>query len=325
MQRKSEGEVKKVEKIYSVNVVDGFNPYDYLVAMRDEITGDVIVSEATGKPWMYLPTAAKKVWFSKLYPDGVIDVKSVERDDGQYQFCAKVYKNPEAFAAGEILAAGNALRTKAVNEKYRPFETAQTLAISEALENAGFGSEVKLYLLMQEACDEKAAPASPAGKSPAEEEPVKAVPNPASFTVKEAEEGTADEEALNIFTSLGVKAEEEKPKAKKKAKKAKEEKPQPSEEPAAEEDVSEDAPEPEEPPEEDTAKEGQEAPEVAAEEPEAASYVITAADVRGVHALDMFIGRTLDELGPDNIASVLELAGDKISESFRDAAKSFVA
>ena len=301
-----------MEQIYSVNVVEGFNPYDYLVAMRDEITGEVIVSEATGKPRMYLPATAKKAWFRKLYPDGVIDVKSIERDDGQYQFCAKVYRTPEAFAAGEILAAGNSLRTKAVNEKYRPFETAQTLAISEALENAGFGSEVKLYLLMQEACDEKAAPTSPAGKSPAEEEPVKAVPNPASFTVKEAEEGTADEEALNIFTSLGVKAEEEKPKAKKKAKKAKEEKPQPSEEPAAEEDVSADVPEPE-------------APEVAAEEPEAASYVITAADVRGVHALDMFIGKTLDELGPDNIASVLELAGDKISDSFREAAEGFVA
>lgn len=322
-----------MEKIYRVNKVEGFNPYDYLVPMRDEITGEVITSELTGKPKMYLPAAAKKAWFRMVYPHGTIIVLDVPRDDGQYEFAARIFKDAEAV---QPLGTGYALRTKAVNEKYRPFESAQTLAVSAALENAGFGSEVSLYLQMQEAVEESEAPAPKPLPSDVLTD-VPEVPNPVSFEVKEAEEpGSDDEEAMKIFESLGVKAEKPKKKASKKkkadvepekeeAKPVSEEPATPAEEPApAEAATSEEEPEPviAEPPAEEP--EAPAEPEEADVPEDASAYVVLASDVKGVHALDMFIGQTLADLGKENIKFVLELAGEKISDSFRKAAEVFV-
>jgi len=296
MHRKFQERRKGMEKSYTVNRVEGFDPYEYLVPLRDEITGEVITTEG-GSPMLYLPASAKKVWFQKAFPEGCVLSQRLPRDDGQYEFVARVYRNRDEVQEGVPVATGYALRMPSGSEKYRPFESAQTLAEARALENAGFGSEVSLYLLMQEA-ENLQAPAEMAAQ---------AIDLQPSFTVKAAEEGTADEEALRIFEKLGVKGA-----GKSEKRKEKQESSAKEEETAAEKKPQEEVPETE--PE----KEQQEPPENAS-----SAYVITAGDVKGLHALDPFIGKSLAELGTENIKSVLSLAGGKISPSFRKAAEEF--
>ena len=332
-----------MEKLYTINQVNGFDPYNYLVPMRDEITGEPITNES-GQPRLYLPYKAKKRWFKLKYPDGRILPKEIERDDGQYEFVCYLFANksdmveaikicPDNPEAGS-LGKGYALRTPSRNEKYSPYETAMTLAKSAALEDADFGSEVSLWLQMQE---EEELTGTPAKAPEPKLEPAPAAPKP-SFEVKTAETATADEEALNLFADMGVKGAKS---AKKKGKKAKAEEPEPE---AVEEAPAESQAEPEVSDDGGPASEGvkaqteesetatetpaeADAPETGeAEEEDAGTpgeYVITASDVKGVAVLAPFIGKSLEELGKESMKSVLEMASDKISTSFREAAEAF--
>lgn len=267
-----------MEKIYTVNRVDGFDPYEYLVPMRDEITGEVITSES-GQMLLYLPVSAKKVWFKKVFPEGCVISQRLPRDDGQYEFIAKVYRSRDDALSDAPIGVGFALRMPAASGKYRPFESAQTLAEARALENAGFGSEVSLCLLMQEAkllteAEEKQPAPSAEQKAPeARQTP--------SLTVQPAEEAAPDDEALRIFEQLGVKGAGKSKKSRKtKAAKAEEQK-------------------------------------------AASDYVITEADAMGQPELDPFIGKSLAQLGKDDITAVLSLAEGKISEQLRKAAENY--
>lgn len=315
-----------MEKKYSINVVEGFNPYNYLVPMRDEITGEVITTEK-GAPKRYLPASAKKVWFKLACPNGCVLTTEIVRDDGQYEFVARVYadKADTALASLEApnagaMGVGYALRTPAKNEKYRPFESAQTLAEARALEDAGFGSEVSLHLLMEEA---ESGEWDMPEKEPEPELP--SAPVKPSFEVKTADTAVSDEEALSLFEELGVKGAKKKAASKKKSKKKAEES-EPEAETAsvpakAAEPAVEVKPEPEA--SEPAAEAGPVAEPAEAEPFTPEEYVITATDVKGVAVLNGFIGQSLGALGKDNIKSILELAGDKISDSFHEAAVKF--
>ena len=240
-----------MEKIYTVNRVDGFDPYEYLVPMRDEITGEVITSES-GQMLLYLPVSAKKVWFKKVFPEGCVISQRLPRDDGQYEFIAKVYRSRDDALSDAPIGVGFALRMPAASGKYRPFESAQTLAEARALENAGFGSEVSLCLLMQEAkLLTEAAEKQPA---PSAEQKAPEARQTPSLTVQPAEEAAP------------AKAEEQKA---------------------------------------------------------ASDYVITEADAMGQPELDPFIGKSLAQLGKDDITAVLSLAEGKISEQLRKAAENY--
>ena len=130
-------------KPITVRPVEGFDPYDYVFRQRDEITGNPVISEITGEEKKYLLVKAQKVWFQRVFPEGSIQTTYIPRDDGQHQFHARIYQHrddaqkatPENPDAGAI-ATADALRLPAHGEKYSAFETAQTMAISYALENA---------------------------------------------------------------------------------------------------------------------------------------------------------------------------------------------
>lgn len=275
-----------MEKFYTVNRVEGFDPYAYLIPMKDEVTGEVIKGQS-GQVLLYLPAAAKKVWFRKAFPEGCVLSRRLPRDDGQFEFVAKVYRCADDVASGVPIGEGAALRAPAQGEKYRPFESAQTLAEARALESAGFGSEVSLYLLMQEAEQSKAAQKEVAASSGQKQEAGLRQP---VLTVKTAQEAAQDDEALHIFEQLGVKGAGKS----KKSRKTK----------SAEKEAV--------PP-----KKGKSPKKT----PDPADYIITAADAMGCGELDPFIGKSLAQLGKEGIAAVLSLAEGQISPQLKLAAE----
>lgn len=322
------GEKNMERKPITVRPVEGFDPYDYVFRQRDEITGNPVISEITGEEKKYLLVKAQKVWFQRVFPEGSIQTTYIPRDDGQHQFHARIYQHrddaqkatPENPDAGAI-ATADALRLPAHGEKYSAFETAQTMAISYALENAGFGSEIALQIASQErgeviaSSSEIGTPERASAPDPvSDEEIMKMFSTPSEPEPESASEIGSMEDAIRAFAGmLGVEPEmldtesaKEKPEA------------EPVKKPAETEEEEEFSKEQPEKKAEKVEKPKEEAIE------NAGDYIITAEDVVGVPPLERYVGSSLGDIGLKDVTFMFENVGDKLSEKLRSAAEKFI-
>lgn len=127
-----------MKREYSLNKVEGFNPYDYLVGETAE-DGRVIKS---------LPTSAKTFWFKMVYPKGrimLIPFRPEKSFEGTkiYGFEVRIFKD-----TGETLLA-NWHETLTIKEKQHCDNQINALsekALDRALTIAGFGCEIEANL-----------------------------------------------------------------------------------------------------------------------------------------------------------------------------------
>lgn len=133
-------------KSYSMNKVEGFNPYDYLEDAHNR-KGDTILKK-DGTPLKYLSSAAKILWFRKKYPTGVILTKALNTPEQDFGTIVK-------YEASVYLNASDALPVASWQHQETCWDIAemdnivskvQTIAIGKALSKAGFGCEIELAL-----------------------------------------------------------------------------------------------------------------------------------------------------------------------------------
>jgi len=118
-----------MDKIASINAVEGFDPTPFAVDYTDLNSGE------TRKR---LPVMIQMAWFRLKYPEGKIAVQS-EPGNGCFVAMARVYpsyKDPADCFLAEATASRGECRDK---PSVSPREWAQTAAVGIALRNAGFG------------------------------------------------------------------------------------------------------------------------------------------------------------------------------------------
>ena len=118
-----------MDKIASINAVDGFDPTPFAVDYTDLNSGE------TRKR---LPVMIQMAWFRLKYPEGKIAVHT-EPGNGCFVATARVYpsyKDPADCFLAEATASRGECRDK---PSVSPREWAQTAAVGIALRNAGFG------------------------------------------------------------------------------------------------------------------------------------------------------------------------------------------
>ena len=118
-----------LDKIASINAVDGFDPTPFAVDYTDLNSGE------TRKR---LPVMIQMAWFRLKYPEGKIAVHT-EPGNGCFVATARVYpsyKDPVDCYLAEATASRGECRDK---PSVSPREWAQTAAVGIALRNAGFG------------------------------------------------------------------------------------------------------------------------------------------------------------------------------------------
>lgn len=334
-------------KPITIRPVEGFDPYDYVFCQRDEITGNPVISEITGEEKKYLIVKAQKVWFQKVFPDGCIQIVYIPRDDGQHQFHARIYQHrDDALKATEhnpdagTIATADALRLPSPGEKYKAFESAQTMAISYALENAGFGSEIALQLACQErsklrsATKVKAAPEEPKPESVSNDDIFNKMHMTATKKADVEAEGENLKDTLESFSDLfGGKLavdKQEEPKAAQEEPKAAQEEPKAAqEEPEEREPKEEPEPKPEPQGDDEKAKEIKLTKKASKADSKKAAlsagdYVITQDDVIGVPPLESYIGMSLNEIGKEDVQTMLNYVGSKLADGLRNIATEFV-
>jgi hypothetical protein len=136
------------ENKYTLNKVEGFNPYEHIEEALDA-QGNVIISQKTGKSLKYISTKAKTLWFRLKYPEGSIITypgETIETPEGypiKYVAEIKIPANSEPLAILEhqIIAAD-------INDIDTAISKCQTIATGKALSKAGFGCEIELMLDM---------------------------------------------------------------------------------------------------------------------------------------------------------------------------------
>ena len=199
---------------YTVNTVDGFNPYDFLVKTACGKAEETVLA-ADGEEKNCLTVDAQLVWFRKKYPEGAVVTECVKRDDGLFEFHAKVFRDA-AEKDAYPLGCGSSLRVPSQGNVFSPFETSETMAIGRALRMAGFGAEVNLSMRLCEKEEEEA-------KAP-EEKTEKEV----DFEIKTVEEKKGED----VFAKYGVKPYEKTEEPEKEQKKeAEKEREKPQEKP----------------------------------------------------------------------------------------------
>ncbi len=118
-----------MDKIASINAVEGFDPTPFAVDYTDLNSGE------TRKR---LPVMIQMAWFRLKYPEGKIAVHT-EPGNGCFVATARVYpsyKDPaDCFLAEATASRGECWDKPSVS----PREWAQTAAVGIALRNAGFG------------------------------------------------------------------------------------------------------------------------------------------------------------------------------------------
>lgn len=125
----SDGRVSSLERIASINHVDGFDPSVFAVDYTDLNTGEMRKR---------LPIMPLLAWFRLVFPEGKIAVSVTE---GQECFIAnaKIYPSykdsPDSYIGEATVSRGHCADKPTVS----PREWAQTAAIGVALRNAGFG------------------------------------------------------------------------------------------------------------------------------------------------------------------------------------------
>lgn len=102
----------------------GFDPTKYLRRTVNE----------TGEPELRLPLTYQKFWFRQTHPNGRMLLKSLRLTDQLAIFEALVYLHRE-----DQTPAGSFTANKTVQETPSYIRAAQDEALSEALDNAGFG------------------------------------------------------------------------------------------------------------------------------------------------------------------------------------------
>lgn len=120
---------KMLDKISTINQVDGFDPTPFVVEFNDLITGEVRHR---------IPVLIQIAWFRLKYPEGRIAVHAEPSNDC-FVATARIYpsyKDPEDHFLAEASASRGPDSTK---PSISPREWAQTAAVGFALRNAGFG------------------------------------------------------------------------------------------------------------------------------------------------------------------------------------------
>lgn len=129
---------------YAINKVAGFNPFDYIETAKDR-RGNAIV-KPDGKPLQYMTTAAKVLWFRKVYPKGILMTEQLETPEKEFgqivSFRALVLTDNDT-----LLAEWTHQETCwDIAELDNIVARVQTIALGKALSKAGFGCEVEMIL-----------------------------------------------------------------------------------------------------------------------------------------------------------------------------------
>lgn len=189
-----------MDKKYSMNKVDGFNPFDYLETALDR-TGEPILKK-DGTELKYLSTAAKSFWFRKVHPEGRISVEPVETKEVDTLGVLVCYRARVFFNVKDEAPAAEWEHQETcwdIADLDKAVSRCQTIALGKALSKAGFGCEVELLLNI-----------GSEGENPeTEKEPPKAIK--LKKPVVKNEEVTSEEidDLLRNIDSLEEKADEE--------------------------------------------------------------------------------------------------------------------
>lgn len=325
------------EKQASYFNVNGYNPFDHIEILCDEITGEPI-RNPEGTPLVGLRVKHLMDWFHKFCHQngtfGAIHVNPVEREDGVHEFHARVYldykdaslateANPDAGSIG----SGNGSKEPLGASKYEPYASAQTKAIATALKDAGFGTEVEAVIVSSDQSEENAELIIIDDEAKEPEKPVKApevkVP---SFKVPDDVEDAKETDNEDAEVDYKDVVPEKKAKAKKSSKKTKsepaeEETPEPV--PETTEEVS--APEKEEKPEEPAETSEPETAEEPEEASDAGEYIITTDDITPCPGLLMEkVGQPISVLGKETAEKLLQAFGSEFNETFLEELNAYV-
>lgn len=200
--------VKKNRRELLINQVEGFNPLDYLETATD----------SDGRPWItdageeikFLPADVKNTWFWAKHPNGAVYVSRVPNNEGTIRYHAEVWfdinaPRHNAEADYELLVPA-ALSSDGYG---RLSSKCQTLAVSKALEKAGFGCEINMIYRQfdeepaeksTEKATKKAEKASEKKEKKQEKVPEKAPeaePNTAAPVSSEADPDVSDDDFIN--------------------------------------------------------------------------------------------------------------------------------
>ena len=133
---------KKKDLPYIMNVVEGFNPYDYVEDALDSEGNPIVLSN--GENLRYISTDAKKLWFLMKCPQGRIHVQRMEeKNPATVRYSASVFtdakdESPKATWEYQLTCSGEDFDQMA--------SKVQTVALGKALSLAGFGCEIELAL-----------------------------------------------------------------------------------------------------------------------------------------------------------------------------------
>ena len=133
-----------MKKEYSLNKVEGFNPYDHIEVAKDRRGQEII--KADGKPLEYISTAAKILWFRKVYPKGILITEQI--DTPEQEFGQVVSFRASVLADNDTLLAEWTHQETVwdIAETDNIVSKVQTIALGKALSKAGFGCEIELAL-----------------------------------------------------------------------------------------------------------------------------------------------------------------------------------
>ena len=114
-----------------INVVDGFNPADFVRATVGE----------EGENDLYLDVKYRLLWFRLHHPNGKIDPELIQVDEKNAIVCCKVYAD-KADPADQFIGKAYSQRFPS-EDRYgdRFLEIAETVAKGRALADAGYGTQ----------------------------------------------------------------------------------------------------------------------------------------------------------------------------------------
>lgn len=114
-----------------INVVDGFNPADFVRATVGE----------EGENDLYLDVKYRLLWFRLHHPNGKIDPELIQVDEKSAIVCCKVYAD-KADPADQFIGKAYSQRFPS-EDRYgdRFLEIAETVAKGRALADAGYGTQ----------------------------------------------------------------------------------------------------------------------------------------------------------------------------------------
>ena len=131
---------------YTLNKVNEFDPYAHVEISRNRRGEEIMKKDGT--PLKYLGTAAKILWFRKVYPHGAIIVEEVETPQQDFgttvKYKAEVWldiKDPKPVASWQHQET-----VWDVADMDNVVSKVQTIVAGKALSKAGFGCEIEFEL-----------------------------------------------------------------------------------------------------------------------------------------------------------------------------------